>query len=256
MGVLDGKVAIVTGAGQGLGRAVAEEFGREGATVVVSDINGDAAESVAAGIDGATAVTCDVTDEAQVKALVAAAVDAHGGLHIMVPNAGIANTPTPLTDLSLEDWRKVTSVNLDGVFLCIREAAPAIIGAGGGIIVNMCSITALKGLPLAGSYAAAKAGVLSLTKTSAVELRDHGVAVHAICPGFIGTELVTDTKSAFESALGLPEGGFDEVIAGAQGRYGEASEVARLAVFLASGRASFSSGSEFVLDGGASASLL
>jgi NAD(P)-dependent dehydrogenase (short-subunit alcohol dehydrogenase family) len=255
MGVLDGKVAIVTGAGQGLGQAVAEEYGREGATVVVSDINADAAESVAAGIDGATAITCDVTDEGQVKALVEGAVSAHGAVHVMVPNAGIA-TASPITETSYEDWRAVTSVNLDGVFLCIREAAPAIIGAGGGTIVNICSITALKGLPLAASYAAAKAGVLSLTKTAAVELRDHGVRVHAICPGFIETELVTEKKAVFEEALGLPAGGFDEVIANAQGRFGESSEVARLAVFLASERSSFSSGTEFVLDGGASASLL
>ena len=255
MGVLDGKVAIVTGAGQGLGQAVAEAYGAEGATVVVSDINADAAESVASGIDGATAIACDVTNEGQVKALVEGAVSAHGALHVMVPNAGIA-VASPITETSLEDWRAVTSVNLDGVFLCIRESAPAIIGAGGGSIVNICSITALKGLPLAASYAAAKAAVLSLTKTAAVELRDHGVRVHAICPGFIGTQLVDDKKAIFEEALGLPSGGFDEVITNAQGRYGEPSEVARLAVFLASERSSFSSGTEFVLDGGASASLL
>jgi NAD(P)-dependent dehydrogenase (short-subunit alcohol dehydrogenase family) len=255
MGVLDGKVAIVTGAGQGLGQAVAEAYGAEGATVVVSDINAEAAESVASGIDGASAVACDVTDEGQVKALVDGAVEAHGALHVMVPNAGIAEMG-PVVETSLEDWRKVTSVNLDGVFLSVKHAAPAIIAAGGGSIVNMASVTALKGCPLVASYAAAKAGVLSLTKTAAVELRDHGVRVNAICPGFIGTELVTDRKGAFEEALGLPSGGFDEVIANASGRYGEPSEVARLAVFLASERSSFSSGCGYVLDGGNSASLL
>ena len=111
---LDGKVAIVTGAGKGIGRAVAEAYGAAGATVVVSDLDGAAAEAVAAGIDGATANTCDVTDEGQVKALMDGTVDTHGALHVLVPNAGIARVQ-PLLEKSLEDWRAVMSVNLDAV---------------------------------------------------------------------------------------------------------------------------------------------
>lgn len=253
--LLAGKVAAVTGAGQGLGRCVAEAFAAEGASVVVSDLDGDAAQSVADSLEGASAVACDVRDEDQVQAMVAHATDTHGGLHVVVPNAGVGS-PQPLVEMSYDDWRAVTSVNLDGVFLTVRHAAPAIIGSGGGAVVNMCSITAQAGSALIGHYAAAKAGVMSLTQTFAVELRDHGVRVNALLPAFIETELVTSAKADFEQMLGLEEGGFDAVIAQKQGRYGKPEEVARAAVFLASDRASFTTGASLVLDGGARASLL
>ena len=254
MGQLDSKIAIVTGAAKGLGRAVAEAYAAEGAKVVVSDIDEAGAQSVAGGLDGATARACDVTDEGQVKALVDETVAEHGGLDIMVPNAGVA-TVKPLVELDLAEWHKVTAVNLDGVFLCVRYAAPAIAASGGGSIVNMCSITAFAAPPLIAAYAAAKAGVLSLTQTAAVEFRDHGVRVNAICPGFIGTDLVNEQKASFEHYLDLPAP-FDDVIASKQGRYGTPEEVGRLAVFLASDRSSFCSGSPYVLDGGARASVL
>lgn len=252
MGQLDGKVAIVTGAGQGIGKAVAEAFAAQGATVVASDLDGDAAASVAAAIGG-SAFTADASSEADVQALVQHAVDAHGGLDVMVANAGIAHM-APLVGQNLDEWRKVTSVNLDGVFLATRYGAPAIIARGGGAIVNIASITSQAAAPLIGSYAAAKAGVVSLTQTAAIELRDHGVRVNAICPGFIDTQLVEDRKADFE-ALGLPMP-FDELIAAKQGRYGTPEEVGKLAVFLAGPRSSFSSGSAYVLDGGARASVL
>ena len=181
---------------------------------------------------------------------------AHGGLHVMVANAGIGNTPQPVAQMSLEDWRVVTSVNLDGVFLCLRHSAPAIIASGGGSIVNIASASAFRGLALAAPYAAAKAGVLSLTKTAAVELRDQGLQVHAICPGFIETDLVKDRKAGFEEGLGLETGAFDQMIANSQGRYATPAEVARTAVWLASGRASFSTGTAFVVDGGLHSGLL
>lgn len=254
-GLLEGKVAIVTGAGRGIGQAVAEAYGAEGATVVVSDIDEARAKEVASGIAGASAIACDVRSEEQVKALVEQTVAQHGALHIMVPNAGIGR-PVPLLAMDLEEWRAVTSINLDGVFLCIRYAAPAIIAAGGGAIVNMCSITAQAGTPLIAHYSAAKAGVMSLTQSASVELRAQGVRVNAILPGFIETEMVSSVKDDFERLLGFPEGQFDQVIAMKQGRYGTAAEVARMAVFLASDRSSFSNGSPFVLDGGCRASLL
>src|SRR5688572_16938429 len=146
-GLLAGKVAIVTGAGRGIGKAICEEYGAQGATVVVSDIDEGSAKEVASGIDGASAIACDVRSEEQVKNLVEQTVAQHGALHIMVPNAGIGR-PVPLAAMDLEEWRAVTSVNLDGVFLCIRYGAPAIAEAGGGAIVNICSITAQAGTPL------------------------------------------------------------------------------------------------------------
>jgi NAD(P)-dependent dehydrogenase (short-subunit alcohol dehydrogenase family) len=221
----------------------------------VSDIDEGAAKDTASGISGASSIACDVRSEEQVKNLVDQTVAQYGALHIMVPNAGIGR-PVPLLAMDLEEWRAVTSVNLDGVFLCIRYAAPAIIAAGGGAIVNICSITAQAGTPLIAHYSAAKAGVMSLTQTAAIELRGQGVRVNAVLPGFIETEMVTSVKGDFERFLGFPEGQFDQVIAMKQGRYGTVNEVARMAVFLASERSSFSNGSPFVLDGGCRASLL
>lgn len=253
--LLEGKVAIVTGAGRGLGQAIAERFGAEGATVVVSDIDEPAARKVADTIPGATARHCDVRDEDQVKALVDATVAEHGGLHVMVPNAGVGS-PMPLLAMDLAAWRAVLEVNLDGVFLCIRYAAPAIIASGGGSIVTLASVTATTGSPLIGHYAAAKAGVVNLTKTAATELRAHGVRVNALLPGFIDTDLVTAAVPRFEEILGLPEGGFDALVAQKQGRYGTPEEVSEAALFFAGDRSGFCTGSALVLDGGLDASLL
>jgi NAD(P)-dependent dehydrogenase (short-subunit alcohol dehydrogenase family) len=251
--LLQDKVAIVTGAGAGIGAAIAAAYGAQGAHVVVSDIDEAAAARVAASIDGAFAVRCDVREPASVEALVATTVDRFKKLDVMVPNAGVANI-SPLAQMSYEQWREVTSVNLDGVFLAIRYAAPALIANGGGAIVTICSITAQAACPLIGNYSASKAGVYSLTQTAAIELRPHHVRVNAILPGFIETEMVNARKKQFEELLGVPS--FDALIAQKQGRYGTADEVAKLAVFLASSRSSFSSGTAFVLDGGARASLL
>ncbi len=208
--LLANKVAIVTGAGAGIGAAIARAFGAEGARVVVSDINGDAAQAVADSIDGAIAVTIDVTDEQQVKDLVARAVEEFGGLNVVVPNAGIATT-TPLIETSFEDWRKVMSVNLDGVFLTVRHSLPALVASGGGSIVNISSISSTTGSPLIGSYAAAKAAVRNLTETLSAELRFHGIRANALLPGFIDTDLVKSHQQDFENALGLESGGFDDL---------------------------------------------
>ncbi len=251
--LLQNKVAIITGAGRGLGAAVAAAYGAEGAKVVVSDIDAAAATRIAKTIPNAIANACDVRKPEDVEALVKQTIDKHGRLDIMVPNAGIAKV-VPIAEMSYAEWREVTSVNLDGVFLCVRYAAPALIAGGGGVILNMCSITAQATVPLIASYAAAKAGVMSLTQTAALELRAHNIRVNAILPGFIDTTLVKEHKKAFEKLLNLPD--FDAVIAQKQGRYGTVEEVAKLAVFLASDRSRFSTGGGYVLDGGARASLL
>ena len=254
-GLLEGKVACITGAGKGIGKAIGEAYAAEGATVVISDIDEGLAKETASRISGASAIACDVRSEEQVKSLIDQTVAQHGRLDILVPNAGIGR-PVPLLNMDYDEWRAVTSVNLDGVFLAIRYGAPAIIASGGGAIVNVCSITAQAGTPLIANYSAAKAGVMSLTQSAAVELRAQGVRVNAILPGFIETDMVTAAKPGFEQMLGFAEGQFDQVIAMKQGRYGTVEEVARMAVFLASDRSSFSNGSPFVLDGGCRASLL
>lgn len=251
---LQGKTAIVTGAANGIGFSIARHLSEAGANVVVSDIDEAAAKTAAGQLENATAVACDVRDEEQVKSLVDTAVATYGGLHVMVPNAGVAAV-APVVGMDLAAWRAVTSVNLDGVFLSMRYAAPAIIGSGGGSIVNIASVTALAGTPLVGSYGAAKAAVVNLTKTAAIELRDHGVRVNAVLPGFVATSLVNSNMESFENTLGLPQGGFDALIAQKQGRYGTVDEVAKAVLFFASEDSSFCTGSGLVLDGGLDAGL-
>ncbi len=251
-GLLQDKVAVITGGGRGIGLAIAEAYDREGAIVIVSDIDGDAAETVAKGLSRGEAVVCDVRGEASVQALIDGIVARHGRVDIAVANAGVGR-PMPLAEMSLAEWRKVTSVNLDGVFLTIRFAALAMAATGGGSIIGMASITGLKGSALIGDYAAAKAGVINLCKTAAVEFRDHGVRVNAMCPTFLDTVLVQEAIPTFEAALGVP---FDAVITQKQGRMGTVEDVVPLAVFLASERSRFSTGSSFIVDNGWTASLV
>ncbi|MFT4126427.1 MAG: glucose 1-dehydrogenase [Gordonia sp. (in: high G+C Gram-positive bacteria)] len=253
--LLDGKVAVVTGSGAGLGEAIARRLAAEGARVVVSDINAEAARTVADSIEGAIAVTTDVRDETQVQELIGRAQEAFGGLHIMIPNAGIGLVE-PLAGMSYADWRRTTSVNLDGVFLSIRYAAPVIAESGGGSIVTISSVTATAGSPLLAPYAASKAAVRNLTQTAAVEFRPAGVRVNAVLPGFIDTEMVVKAAPDFEAALGLPAGGFDGLIEQKQGRYGTPEEVAAAVLFFASEQSSWCTGSSLVLDGGLVGSLL
>jgi NAD(P)-dependent dehydrogenase (short-subunit alcohol dehydrogenase family) len=251
--VLKNKIAIVTGGAKGLGAAIAAELDSEGAHVVVTDIDGVGAEKTAANLAHGESAVCDVRDDAAVAALVEDVVARHGTLDIMVANAGIA-TVTPITEMTMEIWRSVLSVNLDGVFSSVRYAGKAMAATGGGSIITMASITGFAGSPLIGHYAAAKAAVISLTKTAATELRGHGVRVNAICPGFIGTDLVLDRAHQFEEGLGVDD--FAAVINQTQGRLGEVGDVAPLAAFLASDRSRFSNGSTYVVDGGMSASLV
>ncbi|HEV7788952.1 MAG TPA: SDR family NAD(P)-dependent oxidoreductase [Pseudonocardia sp.] len=251
--LLKDKIAIVTGGAKGLGAAIAVELASEGAHVVVTDVDGDGARKTAEGLLHGESAVCDVRDDAAVAALIEDVVARHGTLDIMVANAGIA-TVTPISEMTLEIWRSVMSVNLDGVFSSVRYAGKAMAATGGGSIITMASITGLAGSPLISHYAAAKAAVISLTQTAAVEWRGHGVRVNAIAPGFIGTDLVLDRASQFEQGLGIDD--FGAVIDGAQGRLGEVGDVAPLAVFLASDRSRFSNGSTYVVDGGMSASLV
>lgn len=245
--ILESKTAIVTGAAKGIGLAIAKALADAGATVVLADIDGPGVKAAAAEIPGATGVACDVRDEAQVEQL----VGAHPDVGVFVANAGVA-TVRPLVQMSLEEWREVLSVDLDGVFLCIKHAGAAMAGNGGGSIVNIASIKAFGGSPATGHYGAAKAGVVSLTKTAALELRGNGVRVNAICPGWVGTDMVGDHKDELESALGID---LTAAVGALQGRLGEPEEIAALAVWLASDRSRFASGTAYIADGGATASI-
>jgi len=238
-GELEGRVALVTGAAQGLGAAVSDALAGEGATVVRTDV---------AGGD----VTLDVRDEGAVRDAIAGAAERHGRLDVVVANAGVALVK-PLAETSLEEWRGLMQINLDGVFVTAREAALQMAARGGGSIILMASISGLRGSPLIGTYAAAKAGVISLAKTLALEMRDHGVRVNAICPGFIDTAMVRDHEATLTQAIGMPA---LDVINAKQGRLGTANEVGRLALFLASDRSRFSTAEAFVLDGGSTGSLV
>jgi NAD(P)-dependent dehydrogenase (short-subunit alcohol dehydrogenase family) len=249
--ILQDKVAIVTGAAKGIGLAIAKRLSEAGAHVVLADIDADGASRAAAGVQNGEGAACDVRDEGQVAKLISDTVAKHGHLDVMVSSAGVA-TVKPLVQMPLEEWREVMSVDLDGVFLCTKHAALAMSQNGGGSIINVASIKAFGGAPATGHYGAAKAGVVSLTKTAALELRAAGIRVNAICPGWVSTDMVSDRKEELESALGVD---FEQVIGQLQGRLGTPEEIAGLAVFLASDRSGFSSGTAYVVDGGATAAL-
>ena len=251
-GIIDGKVAIVTGAAKGIGLAIATKLAEAGARVVVADIDRAGAERAAGKLRAAEAAACDVRDEAQVARLVGDTVKRHGRLDVMVANAGIATVKT-LVEMSLEEWRAILSVDLDGVFLCTKHAALAMAKSGGGSIINIASIKAFGGAPATGHYGAAKAGVVSLTKTAALELRSQNIRVNAICPGWSRTDMVGDRKAELESVLGID---LTAAVDHLQGRLGEPEEIAAVALFLASDRSRFSSGTAYVVDGGATASLV
>ncbi|KRB72735.1 oxidoreductase [Nocardioides sp. Root190] len=252
---MSSPVAIVTGSAKGIGLSIAHELSVRGYRVVISDIDAAAAEISAKELDDAIAIPCDVRDEDQVKALVADTVAHHGHLDLMVPNAGIG-VVAPILETDLAAWRQVTSVNLDGVFLSLRWAAPAIIASGGGSIVSIASVSGTTGTPLIASYAAAKAAVINLTKTAAMELRPHGVRVNAVLPGFIGTDLVTEAAPEFERYLGMEAGAFGQVIETKQGRFGSPDDVARVVGFLSDPAQTWMTGTALTLDGGLTSSLI
>lgn len=247
---LMGKVAVVTGAGSGIGRACALRFGAEQAKVVVSDVRAEAAAAVAREIEAtggiATARATDVADPRQVEALVDHAFGLHGRLDVMVNNAASPHGAL-LAQTSDEDWRRVQSVTLDGVFHGIRAALGRMVPQGSGSIVNVSSGAGLGGEFMLGAYGAAKAGVVNLTQTAAIENARAGVRVNVICPGSIATppllawvDHVPGGRAAFERQIPM-------------GSIGAPEEIAHMALFLASDEASYVTGGIFVVDGGVQA---
>jgi NAD(P)-dependent dehydrogenase (short-subunit alcohol dehydrogenase family) len=231
---LAGKVAIVTGAGSGIGEACATLLARRGAKVLVADVRAEAAETVAAAVgDAARPHAVDVTDPAACEAMVAAAVEAFGRLDVAVNNAGIGGPQALTGEYPLDGWGAVIAVNLSGVFYCMRAEISAMLATGGGSIVNMASILGSVGFAQSVAYVAAKHGVVGMTKTAAVEYARQRIRVNSVGPGFIETPLL---------AAASPE-----IVAGVAGlhplgRLGRAEKVAELVAFLASDRASNTTG--------------
>jgi len=252
---LEGKVAVVTGAGSGIGRVAAGLFAAEGAAVVVADVVTDAARATVVEIEGAggraVAVTADVADEAGAAAVVSAAVEHLGGLHVLFNNAGIfPGDDGGVLDTPPATWDRVMAVNLKGVWLCCRAAVPAMIASGGGSIVNVASFVALMGAATAQvAYTASKGGVLAFTRELAVEYARRGIRANALCPGPIETpllaELLADPDRRRRRLVHIP-----------MGRLGRPEEVARAALFLASDESSFMTGSALVVDGGITAAYV
>jgi meso-butanediol dehydrogenase/(S,S)-butanediol dehydrogenase/diacetyl reductase len=249
---LQGKIAIATASGSGIGRACALRFAAEGAVVVVNDIRPDAAREVVTEIEAAggqaTAVIADVSRSAEVDAVVKEAVARHGRLDVLLNNASALcfGTVEQMTD---DLWRQVFAVTLDGTFYGMRAAIPVMRAQGGGSIINTSSAAGLGGVPGIAAYGAAKAAVVSLTKTAAVENAARNVRVNSICPGSIDTPALR----AFVDALPGGRLAFERQIPAR--RIGRADEIASVALFLASDEASYVTGAVIVADGGAVAGV-
>ena len=248
MGKLDGKVAIVTGASSGIGRATALLFAEEGAKVVVADWHEDdgrrVADEIAGGGGAATFVRVDVSQPEDVEAMVRAAVDTYARLDVLFNNAGVEGEQAPTAECTLENWDRVIAVNLKGVFLGMKYGIAAMLRSGGGSIINNASVAGIVGFANIPAYSASKGGVIQLTKTAALEYAKQGVRVNAICPGVIWTPMVERFVGGREETRGALEA-LEPV-----GRFGRPEEVAQLALFLACEDSTFCTGAPFLVDGG------
>jgi NAD(P)-dependent dehydrogenase (short-subunit alcohol dehydrogenase family) len=249
-GRLEGKVALITGAAAGLGRVAAERFASEGAHLVIADVvdGSDAVAAIEEAGGKAIAVSCDVTDEDQVRAAVAAAVDTFGALHVLYNNAGVmlAEDDGPVTT-PLETYQQTMDINVKGVLLGCRHGIPALLGSGGGSIVNVASFVAHMGAATPQiAYTASKGAVLAMTREIAIIYARQGIRANALCPGPIMTPLLakflSDDARRERRLVHIP-----------MGRFGDPVEIANGALFLASDESSWMTGQSLIIDGGITA---
>ncbi|HTQ85931.1 MAG TPA: SDR family NAD(P)-dependent oxidoreductase [Candidatus Solibacter sp.] len=269
---LDGRTALITGAGSGLGKAIASLFAREGARVIINDVNRDAAQAVVASLGSASerssAIAADVSDSAAVRAMFAQVKERFGGLDILVNNAGIGETGSRRDEinrkgeaqlgelmsgrkieshwdvtvsLSDEEWDRMIGVHLTGTFYCTREALKLMSAKNRGSIINMSSVAGLHGIPIAAHYGAAKGGILGFTRSVAQEMGSRGIRVNAICPGWIETPMTENFSPLLKASLTarVP-----------LARWGQPEEVAATALFLASDEGSYFTGQWLSPNGG------
>jgi NAD(P)-dependent dehydrogenase (short-subunit alcohol dehydrogenase family) len=247
MGELDGKVAVITGAGSGMARAATHVFVREGAKVLAADVSGREKDTAAELGDAVVPFHVDVTEESQVEAMFAAALEAFGRVDAVLNVAGIGGAEA-VAEITLDEYERIMAVDLRGVMLGTKHGIKTMVPTGGGVILNWSSIGGMNGSRMPTSvYSAAKAGVISFTKAAAIEYGTDGIRANAICPGFIETEM-SGGKGAAERFPALVGGS-------ALRRAGQPEEVAELASFLASDRAGYITGAVIPIDGGTTASV-
>jgi NAD(P)-dependent dehydrogenase (short-subunit alcohol dehydrogenase family) len=249
-GILDGKSALITGGGAGIGRATALAFAREGACVAVADLMAEAAGETVALVNAAggqaISLSGDMSKDADVRAVIDAVVGTHGRLDCAFNNAGIAGWRVDAGGKKTAQWSeeafdRMIAVNLKGVWLCMRYELPQMQAQGGGAIVNTGSIAGLIGLPTSSAYVAAKHGVVGLTKTAAIEYAEANIRVNAVCPGYIRTRMTEDTMRRRGDAI---------LAHTPLKRMGNPEEIAEMVVWLCSERASYVSGAAYNVDGG------